>query len=170
MMQPEYRLWLFGLSVVLIPSGLILWGVGAAHHIHWFGLVFAMGVIAFTNSLGLQLCVSYCIDSYRELSGEAIVTVILIRNSMSFAISYELVSLSDDHFSKEMRQLTIVSSITPWVTNLGLQNAFIVAAMAGLAQALTFLLMIKYGYRLRKASVGRYRAYAEQMMAAGLVR
>ncbi len=70
---------------------------------------------------------------------------------------------------KERRQLTVVSSITPWVTNLGLQDAFVVAAMAGLAQALTFLLMIKYGYRLRKASVGRYRAYAEQMMAAGLV-
>lgn len=95
-MQPEYRLWLFGLSVALIPSGLILWGVGAAHQIHWFGPVFAMGVIAFTNSLGLQLSVSYCIDSYRELSGEAIVTVILIRNSMSFAIGYGSVSLSCD--------------------------------------------------------------------------
>ncbi|KAL8822620.1 MAG: hypothetical protein Q9191_006643 [Dirinaria sp. TL-2023a] len=147
-MQPEYRLWLFGLSVVLIPSGLVLWGVGAAHQVHWFGLVFAMGVIAFTNSLGLQLSVSYCIDSYRELSGEAIVTVILIRNSMSFGIGY---------------------GITLWVTNLGLQNAFVVASMVGLAQALTFLLMIKFGYRLRKASAGRYRAYAEQMMAAGLV-
>ena len=87
-MEPESRLWLFSLSLLLIPSGLILWGVGAAHHVHWFGLVFAMGLIAITNSLGVQISLSYCIDSYRELSGEAIVTVILIRNTMSFAISY----------------------------------------------------------------------------------
>lgn len=90
-MQSEYRLWLFGLSILMIPGGLILWGVGAAHNIQWFGLVFAMGVIGFTNSLGLQISVSYCIDSYRELCGEAIVTVILIRNTMSFAIGYGLV-------------------------------------------------------------------------------
>jgi len=38
-MESEYRLWLFCASLVLIPFGLILWGVGAAHHIHWFGLV-----------------------------------------------------------------------------------------------------------------------------------
>lgn len=87
-MEPESRLWLFGLSVVLTPAGLILWGVGAAHGIHWFGLVFAMGLIAVTNSLGIQISLSYCIDSYRELGGEAVVTVILIRNTMSFAIGY----------------------------------------------------------------------------------
>ncbi|MCJ1424328.1 hypothetical protein MMC29_002215 [Sticta canariensis] len=87
-MHSEYRLWLFSLSVLLVPGGLILWGVGAAHTVHWFGLIFAMGIIAFTNIVGLQLSVSYCIDSYRELSGEAMVTVILIRNTMSFAIGY----------------------------------------------------------------------------------
>lgn len=87
-MHSEYRLWLFSLSVLLVPGGLILWGVGAAHNVHWFGQVFAMGIIAFTNIVGLQLSVSYCIDSYRELSGEAMVTVILIRNTMSFAIGY----------------------------------------------------------------------------------
>ena len=76
----------------MIPGGLILWGVGVAHNVQWFGLVFAMGVIAFTNTLGLQVSLSYCIDSYRELSGEAVVTVILVRNTMSFAIGYGSVS------------------------------------------------------------------------------
>ena len=87
-MEPESRLWLFSLSIILVPGGLILWGVGAAHNVQWFGIVFAMGVIAITNTLGLQISISYCIDSYRELSGEAIVSVILIRNTMSFAINY----------------------------------------------------------------------------------
>lgn len=38
-MEPEYRLWLFLASAVFIPFGLILWGVGAASQVHWFGLV-----------------------------------------------------------------------------------------------------------------------------------
>ncbi|MCJ1459797.1 hypothetical protein MMC28_010176 [Mycoblastus sanguinarius] len=147
-MQSEYRLWLFILSILLVPGGLILWGVGAAHNIQWFGLIFAMGVIGFTNTVGLQLSVSYCIDSYRELSGEAIVTVILIRNTMSFAIGY---------------------GITPWITQMGLQNAFIVAAFAGLAQVLTVFFFIRYGQRMRRVSVKRYQHYREEMMAAGLV-
>ena len=41
--EPEYRLWLFTASVVCVPFGLILWGVGAYHHVQWFGCVFAMG-------------------------------------------------------------------------------------------------------------------------------
>ena len=45
-----------------------------------------MGVIAVTNTIGLQLSVSYCIDSYKDLASEAMVTVILVRNTMSFAI------------------------------------------------------------------------------------
>ncbi|KAL8805521.1 MAG: hypothetical protein Q9182_001890 [Xanthomendoza sp. 2 TL-2023] len=148
-MEPEYRLWLFSLSILLLPGGLVLWGVGAAHEVHWFGLIFAMGILGFTSSLGLQLSISYCIDSYQALSGEAIVTVILLRNTMSFAIGYGL---------------------TPWVKNLGLQNAFVVAAMAGLAQTLCFLIYVRYGRDLREATAQRYRRYADEMAAAGLVK
>lgn len=52
---------------------------------------------------------------------------------------------------------------------MGLQNAFIVAAFAGLAQVLTVFYFIRYGRSLREASVGRYQHYVEQMMAADLV-
>ena len=52
---------------------------------------------------------------------------------------------------------------------MGLQNAFIVAAFAGLAQIMTIFVFIKYGYSLRKASVDRYRRYVKEMAAAGLV-
>ena len=52
---------------------------------------------------------------------------------------------------------------------MGLQNAFVLAAFAGLAQVLTFLIFVKYGYKMRKASVGRYLRYVEEMRGAGLV-
>ena len=51
---------------------------------------------------------------------------------------------------------------------MGFQNAFIVAAFAGLAQGLTVFVFIRYGQSMRRASVGRYQHYREQMIAAGL--
>lgn len=147
-MESEHRLWLFVPSLVLIPFALILWGVGSAHQVHWFGPIFAMCVIATTNTIGLQLSVAYCIDSYRALSGEAIITVILVRNTMSFAIGY---------------------GITPWVEDMGLQNCFITAAFVGLAQVCTVFLMIKYGKRLREMSVPRYNSYVEKMAKSGMI-
>jgi hypothetical protein len=146
-LESEHRLWLFSASLILIPGSLILWGVGAAHHIHWFGLIFAMGVIAASNSIGVQLSVSYCIDSYKDLSGEAMVTVIIIRNTMSFAIGY---------------------GVTPWVTNMGYQNAFILAAFAGLAQVLTFLAVVKWGKSWRIATKNRYYKFVKESEHIGI--
>ena len=106
-----------------------------------------MCIIALTNTIGLQLSISYCVDSYRDLAGEAVITVIIIRNTMSFAIGYGL---------------------TPWVTHMGYQNAFILAAFAGMAQVLTFLFFVKFGKRLRAASTERYLKYVKQITDAGL--
>ena len=95
-------------------------------------------------------------------------TVILIRNTMSFAIGY---------------------GVTPWVTNLGsvstsleiahlaltsialysYQNCFIVAAAAGLVQILSFLIFVKYGKMFRMNSTQRYFKYVKEMGKAGLV-
>ena len=169
-MESEHRLWLFSISLLCIPGALILWGVGAAKGIQWFGLVFAMGVIAFTNTLGVQISVSYCIDSYRELSGEAMVTVIIVRNTMSFAIGYGLASCLFCSFTPALKVMGLLhASITPWVTNMGLQNTFVLAAFAGLAQVLTFLILVKYGHTLRRNSVPQYSRYVREMAKAGLV-
>jgi hypothetical protein len=87
-MEAEHRLWPFAANLILVPGSLLLWGVGAAHEIHWFGLIVAMCMLAFTNTSGITLSVNYMVDSYRELSGVAMTTVILVRNTMSFAIGY----------------------------------------------------------------------------------
>ncbi|KAL2004918.1 hypothetical protein VTN00DRAFT_2768 [Thermoascus crustaceus] len=134
-MEAEQRLWPFAACVVVVPASLILWGVGAAHDVHWFGLLVAMCTLAFCNACGITLSVNYLIDSYRELSGDAMTTVILVRNTMSFAIGY---------------------GITPWVENLGYQNCFISAAFIGMACAAVFLVMIKWGKTFRERSRERY--------------
>ncbi|KIX10420.1 uncharacterized protein Z518_01502 [Rhinocladiella mackenziei CBS 650.93] len=134
-MEAEHRLWPFIMCVVFVPASLILWGVGAAHGVHWFGLIFAMGSLALATTFGVTLSVNYLIDSYHDISGDAIVTVILVRNTMSFAISY---------------------GITPWLTNLGYQDCFISAAFIGMAASSVFLIMIFYGKKFRTQSATKY--------------
>lgn len=87
-MEAEHRLWPFLVCLVILPGSLILWGVGAAHQVHWFGLLVAMCLLAMANTCGVTLSVNYLVDSYRELSGDAMTSIILVRNTMSFAIGY----------------------------------------------------------------------------------
>ncbi|KAM0428472.1 hypothetical protein ACHAPT_006832 [Fusarium lateritium] len=134
-MEAEHRLWLFLPSLILIPFGCILFGVGAYHEAHWFAIVFAMGVISFTTTAGSQISIAYCIDCYRDLASEALATAIIIRNTMSFGIGY---------------------GVTPWVVNLGYQNAFILGAFAGLAHNLTIFPVMKWGRSLRQRSAEKY--------------
>lgn len=87
-MEAEQRLWPFAACLFILPGALILWGVGAAHDVHWFGLVVAMFLLAFVNTSGITISVNYLVDSYKELSGDAMASVMLVRNTMSFAIGY----------------------------------------------------------------------------------
>lgn len=90
--EAEQRLWPFTACLVVLPGALILWGVGAAHSVHWFGLIVAMYFLAFVNTTGITLSVNYLVDSYKELSGDAMASVMIVRNTMSFAIGYGYVS------------------------------------------------------------------------------
>ncbi|KAH0496074.1 hypothetical protein TgHK011_003456 [Trichoderma gracile] len=126
--EPEQRLWLFALTTILVPACQILWGVGAARHVHWFGLIMAMCVLAACSTAGITLSIAYLVDSYREVSADGLASCIIIRNTMSFAINY---------------------GITPWLDGMGLQNCFISVAFVALAICSTFLPVIWFGKRLR---------------------
>ncbi|KAL6864634.1 major facilitator superfamily domain-containing protein [Trichoderma novae-zelandiae] len=133
--EPEQRLWLFALTTILVPACQILWGVGAAHHVHWFGLILAMCVLAACNTAGITLSIAYLIDSYREVSADGLASCIIIRNTMSFAINY---------------------GITPWLDGLGLQNCFISVAFVALAICSIFLPVIWFGKGLRNLKSENY--------------
>lgn len=146
--EPEHRLWLFAAATIILPGGSILWGVGAAHGIHWFGLLFAMFLISMCNTCGVTLSIAYLVDSYREIAGDALATCIIVRNTMSFAIGY---------------------GITPWLDALGYQNCFISVAFVGLAVCSVFLFMIKFGKKFREASRVKYWEEVRIRIQKGLV-
>lgn len=108
-----------------------------------------MGALGAVNVIGVQLSISYCVETYRALSSEALVTMILVRNTMIFAVNYGL---------------------TPWVQNLGYQNAFLVAAFVGMAETASFLIFVlgDNGKQLRRRSGERYSRYLKGMRDAGM--
>ena len=82
MFEPEHRLWVFLIALVLHPFGCLLFGIGAAHNIHWVGLAFGLGLFCATLPMGSSIAYNYIIDSYKEVAGEGLVSVILLRNTI----------------------------------------------------------------------------------------
>lgn len=78
--EPEARLWGAIVPLILHPAGCILYGVGAAHQIHWAGLCVGVAIVTAAIVMGATLALSYAVDCYKEIAGEAVITVILIRN------------------------------------------------------------------------------------------
>lgn len=143
----EDRLWCLAVYLILGPCALILWGVGAQHGIHWFGVVFGLGLLAGLCIIGCVNAVTYVIDCYQEMSAEAIATVVVIRNTMNFAMDY---------------------GITPWIENTGLQNTFIAAAFICLFCIGTFLLMVATGLYWRKKTKNAYWSLVEKRRNMGI--
>ncbi|CUM66571.1 uncharacterized protein PRCAT00004240001 [Priceomyces carsonii] len=144
----EDRLWVAVVYMMVVPGALILWGVGAYHQIHWFGLVFGMGCVGGTTILGCSAAVTYVVDSYKEVGASAMVVVIVIRNLISFAIGY---------------------GITPWVDNTGYQNTFIALCFISLAVISTFYLMVLFGPTFRDKTKRRYWKLVEHKRKIGAV-
>lgn len=145
--EPEHRLWVLVVYIIVCPCALILWGVGAASEIHWFGLVVGMGLIGGFGTIAATASVTYSIDSYREIASDSMATVIVIRNLMSFAIGY---------------------GITPWVTKQGYKRAFGEAAGISVACIGVFLPVIYFGKQWREGSKDRYWKLVQESIDKGI--
>ncbi|QEU60844.1 hypothetical protein KDRO_D05390 [Kluyveromyces lactis] len=144
---PEDRLYTVIIYCFIGVAACILWGVGAYYEIHWFGLVFGLGMLGGCSMFGITISTTYAIDCYKELDTEAMVVVIIIRNVMSFAVSF---------------------GITKWIENLGLKNAFISAAFILLACNLTFVGMVIWGPGLRNRTKHYYWSLVKKYRDLGM--
>jgi hypothetical protein len=139
--EPEYRLWMIVIPLILHPVGCILFGVGANHGIHWVGLAFGMAIIVGMIPISASIAINYIIDSYKEISGDGMVTMILVRNSMGFGFSY---------------------GVTPWIQASGVQNTYIAVGFLGVLFSAISFIFIAYGKKIRKASAISYWTMVEK--------
>ncbi|KAL4900035.1 hypothetical protein BDW74DRAFT_171117 [Aspergillus multicolor] len=134
-MEPEQRLWICLVALIVHPAGCLLYGVGASYGIHWSGVVIGLGLIAMTFPLGSSLAYTYILDSYREMAGEGLVSVVLIRNMMGFAFGYAAV---------------------PMIDNLGARYAFVAIALIGELLWATCIAVVYVGKHFRQCTAQKY--------------
>lgn len=145
--EPEHRLWILLVYLALVPGALVLWGVGAATHVHWFGLIMGMGLIGGCGTISATASVTYAIDCYKEVASDSMATVIVIRNLMSFGIGY---------------------GITPWLKNQGYGKTFGEGAGVCAGCTLVFLIFVAYGKKFREMSKDRYWKLVQESIDGGI--
>lgn len=76
--EPEMRLWLALPAAILIPAGIIMFGVGLAHGSHWIVLAVAYGIWGFGFVVATDISLAYCTDCYQDVVGDALVGVMYV--------------------------------------------------------------------------------------------
>ena len=137
--EPEYRLWAFLPSAIILPAGLIIYGVTSAHGLHWIVPIIGTGLVGFGLSVAGAVTMSYILDCYPLLDTQVITTIILIRNLVGFGITW---------------------GIQPWITNMGQQNTFICVGSLSFAVTAFALFFILFGKSLRRWTATRYMRLA----------
>ncbi|KAI9674038.1 MAG: hypothetical protein M1829_003881 [Trizodia sp. TS-e1964] len=78
--EPEYRLVMIIPVAICTSIGLMGFGWSAEVHDGWIVPTIFFGVISFGCSLGSTTAITFCVDSYREYAGEALVTMNFSKN------------------------------------------------------------------------------------------
>lgn len=127
--EPEFRL------VMAIPIlfttciGLMGFGWSAENGDHWMAPTIFFGVVSFGCSLGSTTSITFCVDSYRQYAGEALVTL---------------------NFAKNIFHGLVFSLfVTHWLTGDGPKIVFIWIGVIQLVVMLTTIPMYIYGKRMR---------------------
>jgi hypothetical protein len=78
--EPEFRLVMAAPVAVTTVIGLMGYGWSANVHDAWITPTIFFGVISFGCSLGSTTSITFCVDSYRQYAGEALVTLNFSKN------------------------------------------------------------------------------------------
>lgn len=73
--EPEMRLWLALPAALIIPAGILMFGIGLANGSPWIVLAIAYGIWGFGFVLATDVSLAYCTDCYQDIVGDALVGV-----------------------------------------------------------------------------------------------
>ncbi|KAH7177067.1 serine/threonine kinase 16 [Dactylonectria macrodidyma] len=137
--DPEMRLWCIIPFLPFVPAGALLFGIGLNNHLSW--PIIAVGLVLY--NIGVtpinSLIITYLTDSYKEVIGDALVGVTVVRNTFSTAFIFAL---------------------TPWVAAVGIKYVLVTILLIACAILMVFGVFIRYGKAFRERSAERYQYYA----------
>ncbi|CAI4220167.1 unnamed protein product [Parascedosporium putredinis] len=131
--EPEFRLVMALPIAISTVLGLIGFGWSAEERDHWMVPTAFFGIISFGCSLGSTTSITFCVDSYRQYAGEALVTL---------------------NFSKNILHGLVFSLFfTHWLSSDGSKMVFMWTGIIHLVVMLTTIPLFIYGKRLRMWTV-----------------
>jgi hypothetical protein len=131
--EPEFRLVMAAPIAVTTAIGLMGFGWSAEEKDLWIVPTIFFGIISFGCSLGSTTAITFCVDSYRQYAGEALVTL---------------------NFSKNVFHGLVFSLFFPqWLHKDGPKDVFLVIGGIQIACLLTSVPMYIYGKRARMWTV-----------------
>ncbi|CAH2351007.1 protein Hol1p [[Candida] railenensis] len=133
--EPEMRLWLLIVTMIISPLGLIMFGVGAARQWPWQAIYVGLGFIGFGwGSIG-DTAMSYLMDSYPEIVIQGMVGVSIINNTLACIFTF---------------------TCSQWLESSGTQNTYIALAVIDIVTIGMVFPMFWYGKKFRKMTKGLY--------------
>ncbi|KAI1749304.1 major facilitator superfamily domain-containing protein [Xylaria castorea] len=131
--EPEFRLVMVIPILITTLVGLIGFGWSAGVDDPWIVPTVFFGVVSFGCSLGSTTAITFCVDSYRQYAGEALVTL---------------------NFSKNVLHGLVFSFfVTGWLKSDGSKTVFIWIGVIQLIVLLSTIPMYIYGKRARMWTV-----------------
>ncbi|KAK1991493.1 major facilitator superfamily transporter [Colletotrichum falcatum] len=127
--EPEFRLVMAAPVALTTVIGLMGFGWSAQERDHWIVPTIFFGIISFGCTLGSTTAITFCVDSYRQYAGEALVTL---------------------NFSKNIFHGLVFSLfVTHWLTDDGPKMVFIWLGVIQLVFLFLTIPMYLYGKRAR---------------------
>jgi hypothetical protein len=131
--EPEFRLVMAAPVAVTTVIGLMGFGWSAGEADPWIVPTVFFGIVSFGCSLGSTTAITFCVDSYRQYAGEALVTL---------------------NFSKNIFHGLVFSLfVTEWLTTDGSKTVFIWIGIIQLIVLFSTIPMYIYGKRARMWTV-----------------
>ncbi|OAA61408.1 Major facilitator superfamily transporter [Cordyceps fumosorosea ARSEF 2679] len=108
--EPEMRLWMSIPMAFVTPAGILMFGLGLYYEAPWPLLAVGFGVFGFGLVVAGDIGLSYAMDCYHDVIGNALVGVVFSRNVISVLVLFAL---------------------TPWIDAMGLRNLHVMIAKDG---------------------------------------
>ncbi|KAG4441911.1 hypothetical protein IFR05_002595 [Cadophora sp. M221] len=140
--EPEYRIYSLIPGAFFIYGGLLMYGLGSGNGVHGILPAFGSGCIAVGLAVGGAIMMGFVIGCYKQITADAITCVIVIRNTMGFAITFGTID---------------------WISAQGLQNTFITMGLLAFTVFMSGIVVIMFGKKLRVLAAKSYLAFAEKV-------